>query len=74
MTASRARATSLDGSLPERRAHARQERLARAAGHEHAVAEPEARLVGGVEPVELVGQARALHRGLGGPGVGRLPS
>ena len=62
--------------------HARQERRPRTAGDEHAVAEPEAGLVGVVEPVELGGDVdRGGRRGRGGgrcrgnvPVSGRSPA
>ena len=51
-----------------------EQRLARPAGDEHAVAEPEARLVGVVEPLELGGDVdgRRRPRGVGVPVVALL--
>ena len=55
----------------QRGPHPRQQRLARTARDEHAVPEPEPRLVGAVQPVELVRDASPLGRR---GGLGRIPA
>ena len=66
-----------DLALPvgrQRGLHAGQQRLARPPRDEHAVAEAEPRLVGGVEPVQLVGDPARSVAAAAAPAPGRSPA